>query len=118
MLLLLPYQKGDPMRNFYETFKINVPPNSVLLMPSITSRPGALPFLTCIGRSTDTVSDFLFYVNDAQVIDIPNHFTMGYGDFLPFFHQMKGNDVTRGGFRNRTGSAEDFYFTIQYFYPE
>lgn len=106
------------MRNFYETFKVTVPPNTVVLISAITSRPGLLPFITCIGRSTGDNSDFLFFVNDAQVIDIPKELSMGYGDYVPFFYQMKDHDVTRGGFRNRTTTEKDFYFTIQYFYPE
>lgn len=106
------------MRNFYETFKLTVPANGELLMPAITGRPGALPFITALGRSTDTTSDFLFFVGDSLVVDIPNTFSMGFGSFMPFFFQLKEDDVTRGGFRNRTASAEDFYFTIQYYYPE
>lgn len=106
------------MRNHYETFKLTVPAYSELLMPAITGRPGALPFITCLGRSTDTVSDFLFFVGDSQVVDIPNHFSMGFGSFLPFFFLLREDDVTRGGFRNKTDTPEDFYFTIQYYYPE
>ena len=117
-LLRLPYLKGDTMRNFYQTYQITVPANTLLLIPCIASRPGALPFITCIGRSTGDNSDFLFFVNDAQVIDIPKELSMGYGDFIPFFYQMKENDVTRGGFRNRVAAEKDFFFTIQYFYPE
>ncbi len=106
------------MRNIYQTFSITVPAKTLLLMPAISSRPGELPFITCIGRSTGDNSDFLFFVNDAQVIDIPKELSMGYGDFIPFFYQMKENDVTRGGFRNRRDVSCDFLFTIQYFYPE
>lgn len=106
------------MRTLYETFKLTIPAYTLLFTPALTSRPGALPFITSIGRSTSDISDFLFFVNDSLVIDIPSEFNMGYGDFLPFFYHMKENDVTRGGFRNHKDVEVDFYFTIQYYYPE
>jgi len=106
------------MQMIYETFELDVPANSELIMDAITAREGAIPSLASVGRSLESNTDFLMYVNDSMVVDIPYNFDMGFGSFLPFYYDLKLNDVVRVGFRNRSGSLLTLKSTIQYYYPK
>lgn len=105
------------MRVFYESFEIEVPENSELVMETITGREGALPYITAAGRDLDTDTDFLLFVNDMLVIDVPETMKMGFDNFLPFYYQLALSDVVKAGFRNRSGTPNTMRFTLQYYYP-
>ncbi|GAH93157.1 unnamed protein product, partial [marine sediment metagenome] len=66
------------MRIFYESFEIEVPANSELVMETITGREGALPYVTAVGRDLPDDNDFLLFVNDMLVIDVPPTMKMGF----------------------------------------
>ncbi|MBA7487189.1 hypothetical protein ES707_22751 [subsurface metagenome] len=105
------------MRIFYESFEIEVPANSELVMETITGREGALPYVTAVGRDLPTDTDFLLFVNDMMVIDVPYTMKMGFDNFLPFYYQLDLSDVVKAGFRNRTDTPNTMRFTLQYYYP-
>ena len=105
------------MRNYYDTFEIEVPATSELTVETITGREGALPYITSVGREIPADTDFLLYVNDTLVIDIPQSLKMGFDNFIPFYYQLALNDVVKAGFRNRSVTPNTLRFTLQYFYP-
>ena len=105
------------MKNFYDTYQIEVPANSELTTETIIGREGALPYITSVGRDLDADTDFLLYVNDTLVVDIPWSFKMGFDNFIPFYYQLALNDVVKAGFRNRSVTPNTVRFTLQYFYP-
>ena len=106
------------MQVFYESFEIEVAAYSELVMETITGRAGALPYITAVGRDLDVDNDFLLFVNDMLVIDVPPTMKMGFDNFLPFYYQLAIADVVKAGFRNRSATPNTMRFTLQYYYPE
>jgi len=105
------------MQTLYQTWELTVPANSEVLTEALVATVGALPEIASIGRTATSNTSFLFYVNDSLVAEIPAELDIGFGSFFPLYYGLKDNDVTRGGFRNKTAGPLTLLFTIQYSYP-
>lgn len=104
------------METQYDTFEITVPDGQELTIEVLTGRPGFLPYCVSFGRALTADTDFLLYLNNMQPVDVPASMKMGFDNFLPWYHQLKENDVIRAGYRNRSGSEQTLPFTLQYLF--